>query len=172
MFDIGFWEVAFIGLLALLILGPQRLPEAARSAGQWVGKLRAFISNIKQDLDSQLQSNELAELRRLKDELLQARESLQQTSQSVVNSISDSLNDEQGTGSKVKHDNMDFIDDAVSGFESTNKTRKPRRKNGKPAVVKRKKPSARKKVTNKKATSKKVPGKTTKSRSGARKKKK
>jgi len=91
MFDIGFWEVAFIGLLALLILGPSRLPEAARSAGQWIGKLRVFISNVKNDLDNQLQSDELAELRKLKNELVQAREVLQQTSGEMLGSFTEGL---------------------------------------------------------------------------------
>lgn len=164
MFDIGFWEVAFIGLLGLLILGPKRLPEAARSAGQWVGKIRNFISNVKQDLDSQLQSDELAELRRLKDELVQARETLQQTSEGMVSSITAGVNEQMQEISPK----TDFIDDAVSAplpvkKKSTAAKKKPKRKNGKPAVA------ATKKVKSKKTKSSKSKTRKTKSKTAKKK---
>jgi sec-independent protein translocase protein TatB len=155
MFDIGFWEVAFIGLLALLILGPKRLPEAARSAGQWVGKLRTFITNVKQDLDSQLQSDELAELRRLKDELLKARETLQQTSEDMVGSIANAYDDGMGEQVPGIAPELDFIDDAVSSAPTVSTKQKARRKNGKPAVAK-KKETASKKAGKKTGIKKKV----------------
>lgn len=83
MFDIGFWELALIGILALVVLGPKRLPEAARTAGQWVGKLRSFIANVKQDIDREIDSGELADLRRLRDELGQARNMIEETSNTI-----------------------------------------------------------------------------------------
>ncbi len=164
MFDIGFWEVAFIGLLALLILGPSRLPEAARSAGQWIGKLRVFISNVKNDLDNQLQSDELAELRKLKNELVQAREVLQQTSGDMISSFTDGLDTQaqEISGLSSLQDSgkpeMDFIDDAVSA-PHVSRPKKPKRKSGKPAVLKKAK--TKKRPTSKKtsATNKKVAGK-------------
>lgn len=163
MFDIGFWEVAFIGLLALLILGPKRLPEAARSAGQWVGKLRTFISKVKQDLDSQLQSDELVELRRLKDELLKARETLQQTSESVFKGITDSVNSGMGEQMQDTAPGYDFIGAAISASLPEEDTKsvskkKARRKNGKPAVAKKKKTvskgGTKKKINKKKSIAK------------------
>jgi len=56
MFDIGIWELALIGLLALIILGPQRLPEVARTAGKWVGRMRQFVASVKSDFDNELQT--------------------------------------------------------------------------------------------------------------------
>lgn len=91
MFDIGFWELALIAMIALIVLGPKRLPEAARIAGQWVGRLRTFITNVKSDLDHQLQAEELAELRRLKEELTQTRETLEASSQGIARNISEGL---------------------------------------------------------------------------------
>lgn len=87
MFDIGFYELALIGVLALLVLGPKRLPEAARTAGRWVGKLRAFIANVKQDIDREIEGGELTELRRLKDELSQARTLIEESSDSIYGKI-------------------------------------------------------------------------------------
>ncbi len=59
MFDIGFWELAFIGVIALLVIGPERLPKVARTAGLWVGKARAIVSSVKADIDRELAAEEL-----------------------------------------------------------------------------------------------------------------
>lgn len=87
MFDIGFWELALIGLLALIVLGPKRLPEAARSAGRWVGRLRQYVANVKQDLNRELQDQDLAEFRRLRDELNAARQTLQESSRELLDEL-------------------------------------------------------------------------------------
>ena len=58
MFDIGFSELVVIGLIALIVLGPKRLPEVARTAGKWMGQLRRFIDNVKQDLDHEIHQDE------------------------------------------------------------------------------------------------------------------
>ena len=67
MFDVGFSELVVIGLIALIVLGPKRLPEVARTAGKWMGQLRRFINNVKQDLDREIHQDELAELRKLRE---------------------------------------------------------------------------------------------------------
>jgi sec-independent protein translocase protein TatB len=89
MFDIGFWELALIGLLALVVLGPKRLPEAAATAGRWVGKLRRFVANVKRDLDGEFQSGDLAEFRRLKAELGQTKRMLEESSSALVKGFTD-----------------------------------------------------------------------------------
>lgn len=91
MFEIGFWELALIAVIALIVLGPQRLPEAARIAGQWVGRVRVFITNVKDDLNHQLQAEELTELRRLKEELTQTRETLEESARDIVGDLSKGL---------------------------------------------------------------------------------
>jgi len=59
MFDIGFWEIIFIMIIALLVVGPERLPRIARTAGLWVGKMRGFVASVKADIDQELASEEL-----------------------------------------------------------------------------------------------------------------
>ncbi len=59
MFDIGFLELVLIGVLALLVLGPERLPHAARTVGQWVGKAKRMASNLTDELDRQVKIDEL-----------------------------------------------------------------------------------------------------------------
>lgn len=59
MFDIGFWEIIFILVIALLVVGPERLPRIARTAGLWVGKMRGFVASVKADIDQELAADEL-----------------------------------------------------------------------------------------------------------------
>jgi len=59
MFDIGFWELTIIAVVALVVIGPERLPGVARTAGKWLGKTRRFINQVKSDLDVELRQEEL-----------------------------------------------------------------------------------------------------------------
>jgi sec-independent protein translocase protein TatB len=61
MFDIGFWEICLIAVVALLVFGPEKLPGAARTAGLWVGRARRFIGTVKQDIDKELRLQEMQE---------------------------------------------------------------------------------------------------------------
>jgi len=59
MFDIGFWEIIFIAVIALLVVGPERLPRIARTTGLWIGKMRGFVSSVKADIDREIATEEL-----------------------------------------------------------------------------------------------------------------
>lgn len=59
MFDIGFWEITLIAIIALIVVGPDRLPEFARTAGLWIGRARRLFSDVKRDIDRELQTEEL-----------------------------------------------------------------------------------------------------------------
>lgn len=59
MFDIGFFEIIFIMVIALLVVGPERLPRIARTAGLWLGKMRGFVASVKADIDQELATDEL-----------------------------------------------------------------------------------------------------------------
>lgn len=69
MFDIGFSELLVIGLVALVVIGPERLPKVARMAGQWLGKLNRYVSQVKQDIDRDIK---LEELRKLQQDMRDA----------------------------------------------------------------------------------------------------
>ncbi|HWQ95723.1 MAG TPA: Sec-independent protein translocase protein TatB [Gammaproteobacteria bacterium] len=62
MFDIGFSEIALVGIVALLVVGPKRLPEIARTAGKWIGKTRRMIESVKADIDREFKTDELRKL--------------------------------------------------------------------------------------------------------------
>ncbi|GHC28889.1 sec-independent protein translocase protein TatB [Kushneria pakistanensis] len=59
MFDISFPELIVVGAIALVVLGPERLPTAARTAGLWLGKIKRTVANVQQEITSQLETEEL-----------------------------------------------------------------------------------------------------------------
>lgn len=78
MFDVGFSELVLVFIVALLVIGPERLPRVARAAGLWLGRLRNFVQTVKEDIDKELaaedlkrqlrESKDLAEVRKILDE--------------------------------------------------------------------------------------------------------
>ena len=73
MFDFSFGEMLVVALVALVVLGPERLPKAARFAGLWVRKARAQWYSVKTELESELASEEL------KRSLQDGRQAMQET---------------------------------------------------------------------------------------------
>ena len=99
MFDIGFLEIVIIASIALVVLGPERLPRAARTAGLWVGRARRMVADVKSDIDREIRESELADMRKLgeevnsiKDDVSKATESIKEddTMAGVVDSINES----------------------------------------------------------------------------------
>ena len=62
MFDIGFWELCLVGLVSLLVIGPERLPKAARIAGFWVGKARHTMAAVKTEINQEFQAEEMRQI--------------------------------------------------------------------------------------------------------------
>ncbi|MCU1717862.1 Sec-independent protein translocase protein TatB [Pseudomonas sp. 5P_3.1_Bac2] len=59
MFDIGFSELVLVGLVALVVLGPERLPGAVRTAGLWIGRIKRSFNAIKQQVEQELGADEI-----------------------------------------------------------------------------------------------------------------
>lgn len=64
MFDIGALELVLVGVVALIVLGPERLPRVARTAGLWVGRARRAFLSVKEEIDRELKAEELKEILR------------------------------------------------------------------------------------------------------------
>ena len=62
MFDIGFQELVLISVIALIVVGPERLPKMARTLGLWSGKIRYYVNQVKNDIDREVRAQELKEL--------------------------------------------------------------------------------------------------------------
>ena len=101
MFDLGFSELMIIGVIALVVLGPERLPKVARQAGQWMGKLQRYVSDVKADINRQM---ELEELRNLQKEVAK-------TAQDVKGSLEGAVGDARNQ--------FDDIERSFQGLENT-----------------------------------------------------
>jgi sec-independent protein translocase protein TatB len=64
MFDVGFQELVLIALVALLVVGPERLPRLVRTAGLWLGRGRRILGSVKSEIDRELKADELKEILR------------------------------------------------------------------------------------------------------------
>ena len=64
MFDVGFQELVLIALVALLVVGPERLPRLVRTAGLWLGRGRRILGSVKAEIDRELKADELKEILR------------------------------------------------------------------------------------------------------------
>ena len=90
MFDMGFTELMLIGIVGLVVIGPERLPAVARTAGKYFGKLRRFMSNVKADVESELHADELREiLKSQQDELQSLKKVVDDVGKDVDNSINE-----------------------------------------------------------------------------------
>ena len=70
MFDFGMWEIAVIFVITLIVVGPEKMPALARKAGLYVGKFKKFVSKIKNDINTEIESEELKEELSVKNEEL------------------------------------------------------------------------------------------------------
>lgn len=59
MFDVGFWEFCLIAVIGLIVIGPDQLPEVARTLGKWYSKAKNFASSVKQEIQEELALDEL-----------------------------------------------------------------------------------------------------------------
>lgn len=89
MFDIGFSELILIGVVALVVIGPDRLPAAARVTGLWVGRIKRGFTSIKEDVERELGADEIR--RELHNEgiLEKERKMLKETANKANQMLSD-----------------------------------------------------------------------------------
>jgi len=95
MFDISFTEMIVIGVVALVVIGPERLPKVARAAGHLLGRAQRYVSDVKSDINREIQLDELKKLRTeiqdsarsveqsLSGEMQAARQAMTHTAQAV-----------------------------------------------------------------------------------------
>ena len=100
MFDVGFTELLFIGLIALLVLGPERLPRVARTAGLWLGKARSMLSSVKADIDRELAAEELKKALAKQAEIPGLHDIIEDT-KSELEDLGQSIKPDEHLGGKV-----------------------------------------------------------------------
>jgi len=95
MFDIGFSEILVIAVVALIVIGPQRLPKVARTLGHLLGRMQRYVNDVKADISREM---ELDELRKLQVTMQDTARSLEQ---SVNNEISVTETELKGVAASV-----------------------------------------------------------------------
>ena len=58
MFDIGFWELALIGIVSLLVIGPEKMPQMIKTVGQWIGHMQRIARDLRREIESEAESEE------------------------------------------------------------------------------------------------------------------
>ncbi|HEB96489.1 MAG TPA: twin-arginine translocase subunit TatB [Sedimenticola thiotaurini] len=89
MFDIGFWELMLIGLVALLVVGPERLPKLAYTAGKWLGKGRSMLNAVKSEIDKEIKAEELKQILEKQKQQLNPLEDVIEETTSAVRELKD-----------------------------------------------------------------------------------
>jgi sec-independent protein translocase protein TatB len=89
MFDIGFSELMVIGLVALIVIGPERLPRVARTLGHLAGRLQRYVADVKADINREV---ELEELRKMRDTFQQAASGIENSVQAELHKTESELN--------------------------------------------------------------------------------
>lgn len=88
MFDFGFSELVVIGVVMLIVVGPERLPKVARTAGHLLGRLQRYVSDVKSDIQREMQ---LEELKKLQQQVHEQAQSLESSVRSQMASVESDL---------------------------------------------------------------------------------
>ncbi len=84
MFDFGFSELVVIGIVMLIVVGPERLPKVARTAGHLLGRLQRYVSDVKSDIQREMQ---LEELKKLQEQVRQQAQTIENSVRAQVASV-------------------------------------------------------------------------------------
>lgn len=98
MFDFGFLELITIGVVALVVIGPERLPKVARTAGLLYGRMQRYVSSVKSDISNEIQ---LDEMRRLGQDFKASVESTVSDVKQQATAVDDYLRDEASSVEKA-----------------------------------------------------------------------
>jgi len=89
MFDIGFSELLVIGVVALIVIGPEKLPRVARTVGHLLGRMQRYVADVKADINREM---ELEELRKMRDSMQKAATDVQTSVDTELNKTAEDLN--------------------------------------------------------------------------------
>jgi sec-independent protein translocase protein TatB len=89
MFDIGFTELMVVGVVALIVIGPERLPGVARTVGHLAGRLQRYVADVKSDISREM---EFDELRKMRDSMQEAATEVENTVRKEMSKTEDDLN--------------------------------------------------------------------------------
>jgi sec-independent protein translocase protein TatB len=125
--DFGFDKIALIGAVALIVIGPEKLPKVARTIGHLVGKAQRYVADVKAEVN---RSIELDELKKMKTEFEQAAQNVEQTVRQEVSSASQAFESEwKGVTSGLGDGADAFNDPAINTIAPPPPVYRPPKKN-------------------------------------------
>jgi len=89
MFDIGFFEICLIAIIALVVIGPEKLPRVARIIGMWLGRAQGMVKTVKYEIDEQLRMEEL-------------KQSMQKQKDTIESEVNESINSSKELIDEIK----------------------------------------------------------------------
>ena len=102
MFDVGLWEVALLGVIAMVVVGPDRLPKLATTVGRWTGKIRRMAQTIQRDIDRQIALEDQQQIRKSVESV---RQQLNQDVMAPLDTTDSTDTAEINKADKTKQDN-------------------------------------------------------------------
>ncbi len=126
MFDFSFGELGVIAVVALVVLGPEKLPRVARTAGHLLGRARAYANQVKSDIDREVQMDELRKLQQQAQDAARSFESsVNETARSVETEVSkaeqtfNEINTDYEKNKTVAPPGNSAVADEVAALESS-----------------------------------------------------
>lgn len=113
MFDVGFWELTIIAVVALIVIGPEKLPSVARTMGYWIGRARSFAATVREDIKQEVDKSE--ELKRLIEEQAKVKEMHE-----IIENTVDDVKKTVSVQSQLPHQAQ-----AMPGDSQSTETKKP-----------------------------------------------
>lgn len=101
MFDIGFFELCLIGIIALLVIGPEKLPRVARTVGLWIGKAQGMVKTVKHEIDEQVRVEEL-------------KQSLERAKNTLDNNVSESIKEAESSIEELQNQIKDSSEQSTT----------------------------------------------------------
>ena len=121
MFDIGFIEIMIVSMVALIVIGPERLPHVARTAGHLLGRLRHYVSSVKHDIQNEIR---LEELRNMHASIKEATDSIENSVRQEVDQLK-SLSETGNTATPPSPTPNETSADTKSQTDITDSSKKP-----------------------------------------------
>ncbi len=94
MFDIGFWELCLIAVVSLVVIGPEKLPKAARITGFWIGKMRQTVASVKEEIKEELESEEIRQTLNAQSKELEELKQISAQANQIFDDVKSSVNTE------------------------------------------------------------------------------
>lgn len=111
MFDIGFSEMIVIAVIALVVLGPEKLPRVARTAGHLLGRMQRYVNDVKSDINREI---ELDELRKLQQEMQKTASSIEQSVKGQIDSVQTEFKQIGDSAQKALSDTTAPVSDPIA----------------------------------------------------------